>query len=127
MLWQSEIGGRSTPIILNGRVYLNCRTAHNITDPKQRVHAQEQVVCWDANTGKIVWQDAFNVFETDIPQARIGWASMVGDTETGNVYVHSVSGLFRCYSGDGKLLWEHSLSEEFGRVSGYGGDSNADR
>ncbi len=121
VLWVSEIGGRSTPIILNGRMYLNCRTHHNINDPNERIHAREQVVCWDAKTGEILWRDEFNVFQTDIPQSRIGWASMVGDPETGNVYVHSVSGLFRCYSADGEVLWERSLFEEFGRVSGYGG------
>jgi len=106
VLWVSEIGGRSTPIILNGRMYLNCRTHHNINDPNERIHAREQVVCWDAKTGEILWRDEFNVFQTDIPQSRIGWASMVGDPETGNVYVHSVSGLFRCSSADGEALWE---------------------
>jgi outer membrane protein assembly factor BamB len=121
ILWQSEIGGRSTPIVLNGRVYLNCRTEHDVTNPRERIHAQEQVICWDAATGEIIWRDVFNVFQTDIPQPRIGWASMVGDPETGNVYLHSVSGLFRCYSGDGDLLWEYSLFEDFGRISGYGG------
>ncbi len=24
--WMSEVGGRATPIVLNGKVYLNCRT-----------------------------------------------------------------------------------------------------
>ena len=119
--WVSDIGGRSTPIILNGRVYLNCRTNHDVADPDQLIHAQEQVVCWDAETGKVLWTDKFNVFQTDIPAPRVGWASMVGDTETGNVYVHSVSGIFRCYNPDGKVLWEYSLFEEYGKISGYGG------
>lgn len=106
VLWTSDIGGRAAPIILNGKVYLNCRTEHDIADPKEVIHAREQVVCWDLNTGKVLWQDVFNVFQTDIPAPRVGWASMVGDTETGNVYAHTVSGLLRCYSGDGELLWE---------------------
>ncbi|MCA8982698.1 MAG: PQQ-binding-like beta-propeller repeat protein [Planctomycetaceae bacterium] len=124
VLWTSDIGGRAAPIILNGKVYLNCRTEHDIADPKEVIHAREQVVCWDLNTGKVLWQDVFNVFQTDIPAPRVGWASMVGDTETGNVYAHTVSGLLRCYSGDGELLWERSLSEEFGKISGYGGRTN---
>ncbi len=119
--WVSEIGGRSTPIVLNGRVYLNCRTEHDVADPEQLIHAQEQVVCWDAETGKVLWRDKFNVFQTDIPAPRVGWASMVGDPETGNVYMHSVSGIFRCYTPDGKVLWEYSLFEEYGKISGYGG------
>ncbi len=119
--WVSNIGGRSTPIVMNGRVYLDCRTADDVADPKQLINAQEQVVCWDAETGKVLWRDRFNVFQTDIPAPRVGWASMVGDPETGNVYMHSVSGLFRCYNPDGKVLWEYSLFEEYGKISGYGG------
>ncbi|MCA8988036.1 MAG: PQQ-binding-like beta-propeller repeat protein [Planctomycetaceae bacterium] len=121
VLWTSEIGGRSTPIVMNGRVYLNCRTADDVTDPVEKVHAREQVVCWDAETGKELWKDVFNVFQTDIPAPRVGWAAMVGDPETGNVFVHSVSGIFRCYTPEGKVVWEHSLFEEYGKISGYGG------
>lgn len=121
VLWKSETGGRSTPIVLNGRVYLNCRTNDDVNDEQEKVHSQEQVVCWDAATGEELWRDKFNVFQTDIPAPRVGWASMAGDKETGNVYMHSVSGLFRCYSPDGKVVWEHSLFEDFGKISGYGG------
>ena len=121
VLWTSETGGRATPIILNDRVYLNCRTHHEVANPKEKIHSREQVICWDAKTGKELWRDEFNVFYTDIPSSRVGWASMSGDPETGNVYVHSVSGRFRCYSGDGKVLWERSMVEEFGQISGYGG------
>jgi len=121
ILWKSDIGGRSAPIILDGRVYLNCRTHHDVTDPVDKIHAREQVVCWDAKNGDLLWKDEFNVFQTDIPSPRVGWASMAGDTETGNVFVHSVSGLFRCYSPEGKVLWETSLAEDYGKISGYGG------
>ena len=124
VVWTSDVGGRAAPVILNGKVYLNCRTHHDIGDPKEVIHAQEQVICWDLETGEEVWRDVFSVFQTDIPAPRVGWASMVADPETGNVYAHSVSGLFKCYSGDGKLLWERSLSEEYGKVSGYGGRTN---
>jgi len=121
VLWTSPIGGRATPIVLRGRVYLNCRTSDDASDPAKRIHVREQVVCWDAQTGEVLWRDQFNVFQTDISAERVGWASMAGDAETGNVYMHSVSGLFRCYSGDGQLIWEHSLLEEYGKISGYGG------
>ncbi len=121
VLWTSEIGGRATPIVLNGRVYLNCRTTDNINIPAEKINAGEQVVCWDLETGELLWRDKFNVFQTDIPAPRVGWSSMTGDTETGNVYLHSVSGLFRCYTPEGEVVWERSLFEEFGKISGYGG------
>ncbi len=121
VLWTSPIGGRATPIVLNGHVYMNCRTANDVNDPDDKINAQEQVVCFDAETGDVVWKDVFNVFQTDIPAPRVGWASMVGDPETGNVFVHTVAGLFRCYTPDGDVVWEYSLFEEFGKISGYGG------
>jgi outer membrane protein assembly factor BamB len=121
VLWTSEIGGRATPVILNGRVYLNSRTTDNINIPAEKINAGEQVVCWDLETGELLWRDKFNVFQTDIPAPRVGWSSMTGDTETGNVYMHSVSGLFRCYTPEGEVVWERSLFEEFGKISGYGG------
>lgn len=121
VLWKADTGGRATPIVLNGRVFLNCRTIDDINDPEEKIHSQDQVVCWDAETGEELWRDKFNVFQTDIPAPRVGWAAMCGDEETGNVFVHSVSGIFRCYDPDGKIVWERSLEEEFGRISGYGG------
>ena len=122
VLWESPIGGRATPIVLDGKVYLNCRTTHDVNDPETKIHAQEQVVCWDAATGDVLWRDVFNVFQTDIPAPRVGWASMAGDAETGSVYVHTVSGLFICYDAvSGERKWEYSLKEEYGIVSGYGG------
>ena len=121
VLWESRIGGRATPIILNDRVYLNCRTDHDVNDPEAKIHSREQVVCWDAKSGDELWRDEFNVFQTDIPAPRVGWAAMCGDKDTGCVYVHSVSGIFRCYDEKGNVVWEHSLLEEYGKISGYGG------
>lgn len=122
VLWTSDIGGRATPCVLNGRVYLNCRTPEDVSEQSdEKIDAQQRVVCWDAKTGDLLWEDRFNVFLTDIPQPRVGWASMTGDTESGNVYLHSVDGLLRCYTPEGEVVWEHSMFEEYGKISGYGG------
>src|SRR5690606_36923782 len=54
--WVSETGGRAAPIVLNGRVYLNCRTAHDASNgSKELINAGEQVICWDAKTGEELW------------------------------------------------------------------------
>ncbi|MBL8856055.1 MAG: hypothetical protein JNK57_18965, partial [Planctomycetaceae bacterium] len=39
VLWTSDIGGRATPVILNGRVYLNSRTSDNINIPSEKINA----------------------------------------------------------------------------------------
>ena len=45
----------------------------------------------------------------------------MGDPETGNIYAHGVQGLLFCFDKDLKVVWSHSLTEEYGRTSGYGG------
>ena len=37
--WVAETGGRATPIIQNGRVFLNCRTEDDVVDPDTKVNA----------------------------------------------------------------------------------------
>ena len=113
-IWHAAFTGRSTPIVFNGRVFVIGRRGEGI--------AQEGVVAaFDAQDGALLWERAYNIFHTTIPFNRVGWASPAGDPETGYVYVHTVSGLFFCFDRDGKVVWSRSLTEEFGRISGYGG------
>lgn len=114
LIWKADFIGRSTPVVLNGRVYAIGRIGKDITE-------QERVACFDAETGKLLWEHRFNVFHTTIPFNRVGWASPAGDPETGNVYAHGIGGLFFCFDRDGNILWSRSLTEELGRISGYGG------
>ena len=113
-IWHAEFTGRSTPIVLDGRVFVIGRRGEGIS--------QEGVVAaFDAQDGTLLWEHAYNIFHTTIPFNRVGWASLAGDPETGYVYAHTVSGLFLCFDRDGKVVWSRSLTEEFGRISGYGG------
>ncbi len=112
--WRADFTGRSTPVVVDGRVFVMGRAGRGVT-------AQERVAAFDAATGELLWEDRFNVFHTTIPFNRVGWASLAVDPQTGRLYAHGVQGLLRCYSRDGELLWERSLTEEFGRISGYGG------
>ena len=114
LVWQSEFIGRSTPVILNGRVYVIGRTGEGVT-------RQEHVACFDAGNGRLVWEHKFNVWHSTITFNRLGWANLGADRETGNVYAHLVNGLLLCFDGDGRILWNRSLTEEFNRFSGYGG------
>ena len=114
LLWKADFIGRSTPIVLNNRVYVIGRVGMDITE-------QERVACFDAETGKMLWEHRFNVFHSTIPFNRLGWTSLAGDMETGYIYAHTISGVFACFDKDGKIVWSHSLTEEFGRFTGYGG------
>ena len=114
LLWRAEFTGRSTPVVLNGTVYVIGRAGEGVSQ-------QERVAAYDAADGSLQWEHRFNVFHTTIPFNRVGWASLAADPETGNIYAHGVQGLFTCYGAHGEILWSHSLTEEVGRISGYGG------
>ena len=120
LIWKSaELGTRSTPIVMNGHLYTLVR--HNPATTKEA----EKVVCVDAATGEKKWENIFNVYLSDVPDTRVGWSSVVGDPATGNVFALGVCGYFQCIDGKtGKTLWSHSMSEEYGLLSTYGGRTN---
>ncbi len=118
LFWKAPYGGRSSPLVMNGRVYFMNSVGEGLNE-------QERVLCLDADNGKLIWEHRFNVFFTDIVSARLGWAAMAGDPETGYVYGHGVQGLLLCFDRDGKPVWQRSLTEEYGRITGYGGRINS--
>ncbi|MEO0531187.1 MAG: PQQ-binding-like beta-propeller repeat protein [Planctomycetota bacterium] len=120
LLWRNEaLRGRSTPIVLNDKLYVLTR------DQPETEQEGEKVVCADAATGAILWEHRFNVYLSDVPDTRVAWSSVVGDPETGRVYAQGVCGYFCCLDGDsGKVIWERSLHEELGLLSTYGGRTN---
>jgi len=120
LIWKSaELGTRSTPIVMNGKLYELCR--HN---PDTTTEG-EKVVCVDAATGQKIWEKSFNVFLTDAPAERVGWSCVAGDPHTGNVYALGLCDYFVCLDGaTGKTIWSHSMSEEYGMISTYGGRTN---
>ncbi|NOY40543.1 MAG: PQQ-binding-like beta-propeller repeat protein [Planctomycetes bacterium] len=121
LIWKNdELGGRSTPIVMQGRLYTIVR------DQPSTPTEGAKVVCVDAATGEKLWQHRFNVYLTDVPDTRVGWSSCVGDPKTGRVYALSVSGYFCCLEGEtGKVVWQRSLHEEFGLLSTFGGRTHS--
>jgi len=113
-LWRVPHGGRSSPIVMGNRVY--------VQNPSGRgKDLQERVMALDADTGKTVWEYKFNVFQSDVPPHRVGWASPTADPETGNIYVLSSCAQVHALSKDGKLLWNRSIGEEFSAFTTHGG------
>jgi outer membrane protein assembly factor BamB len=120
LLWKSaELATRSTPIVMNGKLYELCRHNPDTTTEGERV------VCVDAATGQMIWENSFNVFLTDAPAERVAWSCVAGDPHTGNLYALGLCDYFQCLDGTtGKTLWSHSMSEEYGMISTYGGRTN---
>lgn len=114
LAWRAPYGGRSAPIVMGDRVYLQNIAGKGETE-------QERVMCFNADTGKLLWEHKFNVYLSDVPPHRVGWASPVGDPSTGNIYVFGVGGSLIGLNRDGKVLWERSLGEDFGLLTTHGG------
>jgi outer membrane protein assembly factor BamB len=114
LAWKAPYGGRSAPIVMGDRVYLQNVAGAGETE-------QERILCFNADNGKLLWEHRFNVYLSDVPPHRVGWASPVGDPATGNVYVFGVGGNLIGLNRDGKVLWERSLAEDFGLLTTHGG------
>ncbi len=113
-LWRVPYGGRSTPIVMGNRVY--------VQNPSGRgPQLQERVMALDADTGKVVWEYKFSLFQSDVPAHRIAWASPAADPETGNIYALSGGAQVIALSPEGKLLWDRSFGEEFAAFTTHGG------
>ncbi len=120
ILWKNdEAGGISTPVIMDGRLYTLVR--HR---PGTQEEA-EKVLCLDAETGKKLWENVFNVYLSDVPAERVGWSAVVADPDSKTVYAHGVCGVFTAIDAvTGQTRWQRSLHEEFGFLSTYGGRTN---
>ena len=99
LAWRAPYGGRSGPIVVGNRVYLQ----NLVGDEKT---TQERLMCLDADTGKPIWERKFSIFLSDVPQHRAGWASPAADPETGNIYVFTVGAelIARVARGKGALV-----------------------
>ena len=109
-LWIADFPGQSAPVIANGKVYA---TGYLGSGPD----LQEGVACFDAATGKKIWQQLYNDYLSDTIYLRYATASPAIDPETGAVYMQGTQGILAAFTPDGKTLWQHSLMEEFGRLT----------
>ena len=120
LIWRKpEYATRATPVVMNGRMYAVCRA---FPETKQE---GEKTVCLNAETGELIWESIHNIYLSDAPAERVGWSSVVCDPETDRVFVLGLGCVFECLDGKtGKIVWSHSMSEEYGLLSTYGGRTN---
>ncbi|MDB6037560.1 MAG: serine/threonine protein kinase related protein [Verrucomicrobiales bacterium] len=109
-LWKADLPGQSTSVIANGKLYI-------IGYLGDGPDLQEGVTCFDAETGKQLWQHNYDDFLSDTIYLRYATSSPTVDPETGNVYIQGTQGILAAFTADGKALWNHSLMESYGRLT----------
>ena len=114
LLWRVPYGGRSAPIVMGNRIYLQNPSARG-------ENLQERVMALDTETGRVVWEYKVNLFQSDAPPHRIGWASPAADPETGNIYALTGGAQVIALNPQGRLLWTRSLGEEWAAFTTHGG------
>lgn len=114
LAWKAPYGGRSAPVVLGDHLYLENTSGSGAAE-------QERLMCFNADTGKVLWEYKFNLYQSDVPAHRVAWASPAADPETGNVYSFGVNNLLTALTRDGKKLWDRSITEEFSPFTTHGG------
>jgi outer membrane protein assembly factor BamB len=109
--WVFKAHGAGTPVIADGRVYAMCYYGELGED------VIEAIVCLDVKTGAKLWEHRFKDFLSDTVYNRYAIGAPYVDAETGNVFCESTCGVISVFTRDGKLIWQRSMMEEFGRLT----------
>ncbi len=110
LLWTADFPGQSSAVIRDEKLYI-------MGYQGEGADLQEGVACFDAETGKRLWSHLFNDFLSDTIYLRYATSSPTIDFKTGNVYIQGTQGILACFTSEGKLLWQHSLMETYGRLT----------
>jgi outer membrane protein assembly factor BamB len=108
--WTFTAHGAGTPVIADGRVYAMCYYGES-------ADVIEAVVCLDLKTGAKLWEHLFPDFLSDTVYNRYGIGAPHVDAETGNVYTESTAGVLTAFTADGRIIWQRSMMEEYGRLT----------
>ncbi|HUR45062.1 MAG TPA: PQQ-binding-like beta-propeller repeat protein [Candidatus Saccharimonadales bacterium] len=109
-LWVADYPGQSCPVVANGKVYIMGYLGEG-------PELQEGVACFDAETGKKLWEQRYSDYLSDTIYLRYATSSAAVDAETGNIYMQGTQGILAGFNPEGKELWKLSLMEAFGRLT----------
>jgi outer membrane protein assembly factor BamB len=108
--WSYKVHGAGAPVVADGRVY-----AFGFYG--ETTDVEETLLCLDLKTGQKLWEHRFRDYLSDTTYNRYAIGAPVVDAETGHIYLESTWGHIFCFNRDGKVLWERSMVEEFGRLT----------
>lgn len=104
--WSIEVGeGHSSPVVAKGRVYQHARRAES-----------EVVVCFDAKSGREIWNRAYAAPYQVNPAARAHGPGPKSTpvVENGSLVTFGISGILACWNAEtGEPKWRHDFADHF--------------
>jgi outer membrane protein assembly factor BamB len=100
--------GSSSPIALNGKLYVTCYSGYGIRgEPGRMEDLRLHVVCIDSKNGKIIWQKQIKPVLPESKRVRDhGYAAATPVTDGENLYIFfGKSGVFKL-NLNGKIIWQ---------------------
>lgn len=105
VLWKAPLpradNGFSSPIVCKGRVFLTTATNHPLT------HA---VLCFDAQTGALLWQTAVDPGPWKLGDLRGGYAASTPAADDQHIYALFGSAVVACLDYSGKIVWRRDFN-----------------
>ena len=98
LAWKAPYGGRSAPIVLGDHLYLENTSGKGETE-------QERLMCFHADTGKLLWEYKFNLYQSDVPAHRVGMGVARGGPGDGQrLFVRGQQSVDRAHQGRQETL-----------------------
>lgn len=104
--WSVELGsGYSGPTVADGRVYVTDR------DPERKELPLERVYCFDAESGKRIWE---HTYETEYSVGYTAGPRASVTVDHGLAIAVGAMGHLKCFdAATGDVHWEHDLNSEY--------------
>jgi outer membrane protein assembly factor BamB len=105
--WKADLPGRglSSPVVANGRVYVTACTGPD----QERLH----VLCFEAATGKKLWQRQLWATGTTLCHPKTNMAAPTPVTDGQRVYALFATCDLVCLDASGDLVWYRSLTRDY--------------
>jgi hypothetical protein len=108
ILWTAVLPGvgTSNPVVWDDRVYLTASSG--------RDQSELHVLCFDRDTGRLVWRQRLWGSAPTLFYAVSGMAAPSPVTDGRHLWAFFATGDVFCFDHDGRLVWQRALSDEYG-------------
>ena len=114
-VWEDTLPGREKEQAFSSFAVRNSKVYSMLRDGRD-----EFVVCWDADSGKRLWEEHYDSGLAPNQQFNRypGGPRSTPAVDEGRVYTVGATGIFQCRdANDGTLHWQHDLLKEYGAAN----------